>query len=53
MTRIEGFHEIPPYMPEVETLFDLSDLAHQFGDDYLLRILEDIAQSDKSEDESI
>ena len=53
MTRIEGFHETPPYMPDVETLFDLSDLAHQFGDDYLMRILEDIAQTDKQEDEQL
>ena len=53
MTRIEGSHELPPYVPDVQTLFDLSDMAQQMGDDYLMRILEDIANSTTPEETEV
>lgn len=47
----EGIQELPPYAPDVETLFDIADLKSQYGDDYVLRVLSDIATSNCQKDE--
>lgn len=46
----ESFPEHTPYGENVEALFDVADMMCDFGEDYVLQILEDLAQTGPAKD---
>lgn len=51
MASGEGFNGIPNYVPDVETLFDIADMKALVGEEYLLGVLDGIAEGKGFRDE--